>query len=516
MKNFKIFLLVLLFVLFLPATVLAKEYCEVVSGNGTDIGSEIACGTEHFYVVDSDEGNVKMLSKYNIYVGANYDKMTLDKTTTYVLYECLDPSDESSCYVNPVSYFEGEIVSDLDVFFTKIKEKFNFNNVYSLNDFDLEAGYNTFYSFVPEEFLEDNGKTYQKMSIKLYPFNTIGSNAEGYALQNELALGVTGEKGKANYPIYATTVLFTGVNDSPYSHTENYDNFVDGYTDFNFVQGSMINKYLQDYNANLVSMGYEVSDVNLLSIKELFGLVKTVSGSELPLTTWFNASYALDPEEGDGDLVISYLGDLKQYLSNEYKWVWNTTYWTRTFVGNVPNGDYNSYNGKVYFVSTAGDICYSWSGCGGIPRAGIRPVVTIAKDSIKYKIFTKTDGNGELEVVDSAFGGETISFKVSAKKDFKLVKLTITTDSGESVIFEEGNIVIDSEGIVTIDKNIFTMPFENVTIEASWLGVSDVAEVKEDNPKTGDNTIVFVLLFLLSISIGTYSYIKKNLLYKEK
>ena len=53
----------------------AKEYCEVVSGNGKDIGSEIACGDEHFYVIENDGTNIKMLAKYNLYVGTEVNQV---------------------------------------------------------------------------------------------------------------------------------------------------------------------------------------------------------------------------------------------------------------------------------------------------------------------------------------------------------------------------------------------------------------------------------------------------------
>ena len=65
----KYLLFVMLCSLCLPFMVNAKEYCKVVSGNGKDIGSEIACGTEHFYIVDSNEDEVKMLAKNNLYAG---------------------------------------------------------------------------------------------------------------------------------------------------------------------------------------------------------------------------------------------------------------------------------------------------------------------------------------------------------------------------------------------------------------------------------------------------------------
>ena len=78
MKLKKIVFVMICF-LCLPFMVNAKEYCKVVSGNGKDIGSEIACGSEHFYVVNSNQDEVKMLAKYNLDVGISVHKEKIDK-----------------------------------------------------------------------------------------------------------------------------------------------------------------------------------------------------------------------------------------------------------------------------------------------------------------------------------------------------------------------------------------------------------------------------------------------------
>ena len=46
--------------------------CTVISGDGTNVGDEIACGTEHFYVMSNDGNNITMLAKYNLKVGRIY------------------------------------------------------------------------------------------------------------------------------------------------------------------------------------------------------------------------------------------------------------------------------------------------------------------------------------------------------------------------------------------------------------------------------------------------------------
>ena len=80
MKKILLFLFI-----FIPFMVRA-ENCTIVSGNGTTIGDEISCGTEHFYVIENNDDNVTMMSKYNLYVGYIFEKM--------VLYCCLYNSDE--------------------------------------------------------------------------------------------------------------------------------------------------------------------------------------------------------------------------------------------------------------------------------------------------------------------------------------------------------------------------------------------------------------------------------------
>ena len=53
--------------------------CTIVSGDGTNVGDEITCGTENFYVMSNDGNNITMLAKYNLKVGRIYT--TLDDYT---------------------------------------------------------------------------------------------------------------------------------------------------------------------------------------------------------------------------------------------------------------------------------------------------------------------------------------------------------------------------------------------------------------------------------------------------
>ena len=77
MKNkFIIFIFVFLIV-FIPFRIRAKNKCNIVSGNGQDIGSEIDCAGEHFYVVENKENSIRMLAKYNLDIGSVVNKVTV-------------------------------------------------------------------------------------------------------------------------------------------------------------------------------------------------------------------------------------------------------------------------------------------------------------------------------------------------------------------------------------------------------------------------------------------------------
>ena len=53
------------------------EQCIVVSGTGEEIGDEVNCGGEYFYVIDHDGTNTKLLAKYNLLAGRNYIQIIL-------------------------------------------------------------------------------------------------------------------------------------------------------------------------------------------------------------------------------------------------------------------------------------------------------------------------------------------------------------------------------------------------------------------------------------------------------
>ena len=256
---------------------------------------------------------------------------------------------------------------------------------------------------------------------------------------------------------------------------------------------------LKVYKQQLNELGYNVKSTRLMTLAEVNNIIKKTTKKNLPIREW-------DINNPDtnlfGNLQYDFLID---YLRAQDSWVYSSTYWIGTAI------PVDSYTSGVLFIDALGAIC--GSNMLGIPctsiasttlPAGLRPLITIPTSELQYLIQIKTDGNGTIQVVENALGNETIQFKATSKKGYKLKSIVITTDSGEIVEFDEGEIIQNEDGTYTIDKSKFTMPFENVTIEARWS--LDIM-----NPKTGRKLSLFILLIvILFVPIKKYYKIKST------
>ena len=265
-------------------------------------------------------------------------------------------------------------------------------------------------------------------------------------------------------------------------------------------------------------MGYDIKKIALLPLSKLDELAKKISNQSLPLKEWGDNLQIIQGEythRGNQYGTEIHFGDLKQYITKDYSWLYSTTYWnsstyllSETIQAFVPNRYYvfTAEQGKLCGAGFAACAPETALGCG------IRPVVTISNNNLKYLIKTITDENGTIEVVDSALGNDTVQFKVTAKSGYKLNRIMIKTDSGETIELKEGEIQNNSDGTISIDKNNFIMPFENITIEAKWEpnNIIDLPEIIT-NPKTGDKAVIITALMSLSIITGLYTYRKKLL-----
>lgn len=443
-------LFILICALFLPFVVNAKEYCKVVSGNGKDIGSEIACGSEHFYIVNVNKDEVKMLAKYNLYIGYNtYKEKLADNQSCSELATSKGGVERNDSFYNDPGY----------CFYTK--------NIETDQVVQSEEAVSAHW---------DENDNY------LYP--QIGDvNLEG------------------TYNLGVTDGFYADLDSS-----SKYDNY---FYDLKFGEANHVkNDALNKYKLKLENDNYSLTEIDLLSLDDLNSIIKK-NNKVIPFADWYNHTREIVPPHYE-------FGSLNELLVSHQSFLYNTTYWLKN--GYDINNSFNPpITNSVVFVNSIGGVCGSNtftfpagynSNCQVIlgvstqMGAGIRPVITIPSNELQYLIQTKTDGNGTIEVVENALGNETIQFKATSKKGYKLKSIVITTDSGEVVEFDEGEIIQNEDGTYSIDKSKFTMPFENVTIEARWS--LDIM-----NPKTGRKLSLFILLIvILFVSIKEYYKIK--------
>ena len=149
---------VFLCVMFLPIMANAKEKCTVVSGNKTDIGSEIACGSKHFYIVDSNENETKMLAKYNLNTGVTIHKEKLEEGQ-----DCYELATSKGGTVKS----DGFYYEDGYCFYYTVNAKKHIKNV-TLNVDD--SGVRTADEICREYAISDNGEYYDSYTYdnKIY------------------------------------------------------------------------------------------------------------------------------------------------------------------------------------------------------------------------------------------------------------------------------------------------------------------------------------------------------------
>ncbi len=450
----KILLFILCLMLF-PVVVNGKEYCKITKGNGNTIGDEFQCGTESFYLVSNQNGIKELLAKYNLFVGdiINYVETDKDLSDFGVSYNLDYDAMEDYCF----SIAENAGYHPYAVY-------------YILDD----------YHGNPTEFL--GCRVYERIEYDrvLQDSRAVGTKLDG--------------NGRSILPLYGITYMNP---EWGYHATGNvYGNDYDDQGNL-LLEGTEFNTYLDGYKEELVRQNIDVESVSFITLDKTLQLLKDISGRDIVV----DLVYENDYDDWDPNFFTGKM-DIKNYVGN-HKWIYDITYWLGS--GFKSYYDQNLFYND-YFISNEGMLCAIGRGeCMYLPYPignGIRPLVRIPSESIAYSIRTKTDGNGTIEVIDLAQGNESIVFKVTSKKGYKLSQLLITTDSGERVEFNEGDIINNLDGTVSISNNAFTMPFESVTIEARWA-------TNPINPSTGVRYSILVISLIVIVGISLF-FSKKN------
>ena len=386
--------------------------CKAITGNGKNIGDEVACGTEHFYVLSNDNNEIRMLSKYNLYTGISIHKEKIEKED--------DDTRTDEQYCQDLATSKGGMVKRDDFY-----------------------------------------------NIPGYCFYTLNIETE-HLLQNKDAISAHwDEDGNYLYPQVGDVYLYSPSSSRIVIENEKKesDEILFGDFEINWNVESVLSNNLVLYKKELEMLGITVNAIDLLSISELDETINRISNKRLPLIDWSNQS-----RTNMGSLAE--FGEIKSYIPKEYSWLYSTTYWLKTILYSYYMNNGYSFIASYYtFVYTDGKLCGAgFDYCVTTTKigTGIRPIVVIPNELL-YKINKKITGKGMIEVEDEAVGNSQIYIKVTPKEGYKLNKIIIKNDNDEQVELDVGETITNSDGTISFDKGQFTMPFENVTIEAEFI-----------------------------------------------
>ncbi len=399
-------LMFILSIFFTSILITSAAPCKVISGDGTNIGDEIQCGTESFYVLSNDGENIEMLAKYNLYVGSTYYKVEFDQTF--------------ETWIEASNYFEDNYSTEYDGFGSSITD--------------------------------ENGEYYGAIVYKYLDYNEVKQSEEAIGAHGNLKVEpLFPEIGVYNYFVVEND-YFHGNYIWPtfWEHRNDEGGFTDFEINLNSTKEGQVLEWFLEYEKTLNSLNIDVIDITMLSVSDINKIVLNVTGKEMPLEEWWNnrENWGYVNSEPTGFEIV---GSIKDLMPEGYEWLWSTTYWTRTL---PTGGEY-----QLYFIDTMGDLCNSHF-CTASVGAGIRPVVTIPAYLI-YSIETKTDGNGTVEADHvEAEGGTEIKFTVTPNEGYVLSVVKVTDANGNVITFTDYTFTMPNANVL-IEATFVPIPEDN-------------------------------------------------------
>lgn len=453
--------------------------CRIVTGTGNNIGDEIVCGSESFYVVSSDDNEVKMLAKYNLYAGEIIYKEKIEKeagdTRSDEQY-CLELAYQKGGMLKHESVYEvpGYCFIAIPIDESEIKQKEN-----ALSAHWDESG-NYLYPQVGDVYIS--------------AYNQKDPNGEI----------VTGN---------SYNDFYIDLNSS-----SKYDGF---YYDLN-VGDHKINQILNEYKSYMsVVNGIKLKNIDLMTLDDINQIIKK-NNKSIPYEEWYNTRAAVAPPRYE----FAYLHD---YLTKEQEFLYSTTYWLRT--GYEKNDTKIGVN-AVVFIDSFGGVCGGALTieerviCGLLTSevnsqigCGIRPIITISKDDIEYSS-NQDNKYMFIEGMDQTYN--------LSKDKFLIFRVNMEYEDfiNGGKIFIDG-IEIDSV-CYEISKDSTIITFKNECIKKLSIGkheiiaklsngdsastnftiiesvIMDYVMNKINNPDTEDKIIFIISLLILSVIILRY------------
>ncbi len=446
----KTILFIIMLILIIPVSVNAGQRnsnkCKAITGDGTQIGDEIVCGDEHFYVIEYDGANVRMLSKYNLLSGIN-------------------------AYVLTFNHEEVSNLSTYEEYATFCDNKYQELN---LNEKYFNEENKTNLSYTPPYRTGEDG------SLMCYYF--FNNNVDEIK-QDKNALGAHGGSLGKPEPDQIGVLHAPG------------NTIISDFSDIyggHFVDGTVYNYFSTDiyaYEDYLDEKDYIIENIELLSATDLNNIIKKLTDEDIPFEDWYDNKIVIGTNDFY-DLKFTVFGKISELLPEGYEWLYSTTYWLQSAEA-IPYQTYSEYHSL--FIDTLGYLCSS-SECLFPLGAGIRPVVTISKTNIEtYNVKSKDFEYINIDLTRYT-EGEPVIFEVKDKNGSKVEEITIIDEQGNSVPFT----------LLENGTYEFVMPSSDVTIS---LVYSDALEIPDT---LKNMSIIGIIGILLVIGTGVVILIKRK------
>ena len=237
-----------------------SNVCRIISGTGKTIGDEIALDEEKFYLIGKEKEKIKLLSKYNLYVG---DSIDYKKEDNIVFDE----------YENAYQYCKNKYEGD-------------YYDAYSMFDTNTEGKY-----------IVNGCRLYSKLNYENIKQSEISK--AGTFDQNE----------KSIWPKIGVTYM----HDLDYNWGDDIDengNLI--------IDKSAIASYVYGYENYLKLKGYDIENIELIKLDGLEQLLANINDKKIDLI----GDWTYDDEERSEKLNIkSYIPNKYEWIYSTSYWL---------------------------------------------------------------------------------------------------------------------------------------------------------------------------------------------------
>ena len=387
----KIIILLAIFTLLTPMTTHAEK-CLITKGDGTQVGDEIKCGTEEFYVISRKDNVVKMLAKYNLMIGDEINADTFMSEDIEAVKERCQELRNSGEYNDVIltkkTVLLEENKAETDNYFCRTYKSLKYDNV------------------------KQNSKA-KGLSLKL--IYTEKRKILGDEIEYEESIYAI------DYPLYGSVYMTLPTKNNHELATNKMWNII--------FEKSPFYEYAIEYKKTLNGLNINANDVGILNYEDFADLYEKVTKQSFDKINFddmaqdgafideeIRGKNELTPEASyDVDLSFSFFKqNIKNDVKQGYEWLYSTSYWLGFMYGYYFE-DYSYHIGDL-FITEAGDICSRILGCND-PKMGLgyRPVVSInATELVQQLEEPKDEIPTEEEIIENPETGivETLGYSI--------------------------------------------------------------------------------------------------------